>query len=462
MKLFGILGAIRPVVHDDYPDCYIPEIWAQEALMVLEANTVMLPLVHRDFSTLIAKQGDIINTRRPGQMTPQRKVDGDTITFQRPTADNVAIPLDQHIHTSFIVYDGEETKGMQSLIDTYLTPAVESISQQIDQLLLMQQYSFLDNGVGDFVNAPDEDDVIAVREKMNTNKCPVQGRSMIVTPATEGDLLSVTQFVEADQLGDDGSALREGALGKKYGINFYMSQNCPQIASGNTVTLGAVNYSSGYAAGSTSIVMDGFSPVPVVGEWLTIAGDDTPQLVTAFGGGTTATLYPGLRSAVANNAVVTCYVGGAVNFGAGYAAGWTKPIVINGFTVAPKSGQLITIGADAGTDPVYGAIDTPTTTSMYANRGLDAAVATADVVGIGPKGSYNFCFHRNAIAFISRPLVKPRGNVTSAVVNYKGIGIRVTIGYDMDVQGHKITVDLLCGTKVLDVNLGAILFAPEA
>lgn len=460
MKIKGFIGRIWTSVFDDYPSCLIPQKWAAESLMVLLSNTIMLPLVHQDFKNEVAREGDVVNTRRPGTFEAKRKKDGDDVVSDDPTATNVKVTLDQHIYESFIVYDVAESTSFVDLLTMYIQPAMDSIAQIVDQILHAQAYNFLGNTVGKLGVAPDETTVIALREKMNENKVPMAGRNCVITPSTEGDLLEVTQFVNANQVGDDGSAMREGNVGRKFGINFFMTQNALNVPSGNTVKTGLVNNVGGYAAGATSIVTDGRSSDPVAGEWVIFEGDNTPQLCTVFAVNT-LTISPGLRYDIDDDAAMTVYKAGAVDQAVaptGYAADWNKDIVIDGFTVAPKSGQMITFGT---TDSYkYGAVNTPTTTSMLLDRSLEAAIADNAVVGIGPAGNYNFCFHRNAIAFVTRPLQLPLGGsgVQSAVANYGGLGLRVTIGYDMVKQGHRVTIDLLAGVKVLDTNLGCLMF----
>lgn len=440
----------------DYPDCFIPELWAAESLQILFGNTLMLPLVHTDFSNEVAKYGDIVNTRRPDTMTAARKADGDTITFSRPTATNVPIRLNQHIHQSFVIYDGEESKAFKDLVNEYLKPAVESIAVMVDQILVAQMYQFLagENQAGKLGTAMDEDTVLAAQKVLEDNKVKYP-RHFVVNSKAQQDLLSVATFVEADKTADGGQTLRSGALGNYFGFNFFMSHNMPYIAAGNTTKANAVNNSGGYSAGDTAINYDGAGD-PVVGEWLTIAGDMTPQLVTADDG-STLTLWPGLQNAVDDDAVITTYTGGAINLGAGYAQYYTKELVVDGFSVAANAGQLATIGATAGTSPFYGIVGAPDTTGLYMDRGLDAAVVDDAVVGIGPAGGYNMAFHPNAIGFISRPLAKPR-NADSAVLSYKGLGIRVVMDYDMDKQGTKVTVDILAGVTALNNDMGVIVF----
>jgi hypothetical protein len=47
--------------------------------------------------------------------------------------------------------------------------------------------------------------------------------------------------------------------------------------------------------------------------------------------------------------------------------------------------------------------------------------------------------------------------VESGVANYNGLSMRVTRTYQGKEQGHLITLDMLCGVKVLDEDQGAVL-----
>ena len=448
--------------HANDLDAFIPEVWAQESLMVLEENMVIANLVNKDFSDEVAAYGDTVNTRSIAEFEMARKTDADEVETQDAEATNIPVVLNQHNYSSFIIKDGEESKGFQNLREKYLVPAVRSISRGIDQLLLAQQYQFMTNCAGSLGTAASRGSVLASREVMNVNKVPLDGRNFIITPGAETDLLDTTQFIDANTRGDDGTAMREANIGRLLGFDFYMAQNCPSIASGNTTHTAAVNLIAGYAIGSTSIAIDGTSEDLVAGSWCTIAGDMIPQKITAVSGSPTTllTISPGLKRAVANEAVITVYAPGAVDLVADYVAGWSKAIVINGFTVAPKAGQLISFDAGAAKD-VYGTIGTPTTISMLLDRPLVDAESNNDVVGIGPTGEYCFAFHKNAMTLVSRPLAAPAPGTGAAswVASANGLGVRVTITYQGYKQGHLVTVDMLCGVKVLDTDLGVVMFA---
>lgn len=400
-----------------------------------------------------------------GEFTAKRKAVTDDVTVQDVVSTDVQVKLDQHVHVSFLIRDGEESLAFQDLVGIYMRPAILAQTRFLDRLVIGQYPQFLNNGYGTLLGLTSsnvKDRILGVRNLMNINKAYVEGRQLLWTPTSETVALSLEEFTRADAVGDDGTALREAYMGRKFGFNNYMTQNAPDIPTGNTTSAGAVNNAAGYAKGSTTLTVDGITGAIGVNTWLKIAGDDSPQRVTAssatLGNTTSITVSPGLRAAVADNAVITFYTPGAINNVAGYAAGYAKSITIDGFTVAPKVGQIITLGA-TNTAVVYTIMEA-TTTSMLLDRPLDAAVANDDTVNIGPAGAYNLALHRDAITLVVRPLAPPRDGVgaRSAVVNMNNLSMRATITYDGFKQGHLVTLDMLCGIKVIDDDLGAVLF----
>jgi hypothetical protein len=448
-------------------DAYNPAFWANESLAVLMENMVIGNLVHRDFSPIVQDFGDTVNTRKPGTFTAKRKGVDDNVTVQDATATNVAVVLNQHVHTSFMIKDAQASKSMKNLVAEYVIPAMQANARFVDQCLLGQAWQFWlagnsTGGLGQLSTSNVKTRMLKLREVLNVNKAPVAGRNLIWTPSCETVALDVDLFANASALADGGYAMREASLGRKLSFNNYMCQNASQIAAGNTVDVtGNINLAAGYAAGSTVLVVDGLTGTPIAtGSYITIAGDDTPQRVTArteTGADTTGlTISPGLKTAVADDAVITAYIPGSVDLVAGYAAGWVKEIVIADFTVAPKVGQLVSFGTASAVYSVVAA----TTTSLLLDRPLEAAIANNVAVNIGPAGSVNFAFLRNAMGMVIRPLALPPSEtgVRGQVVNANGLSMRAVLTYDGNAQGTLVTLDMLWGLKVFDTALGAVLF----
>ena len=447
---------------DDYPDAFIPEHWANEALLILQEQMVMGNLVNRDFDRTIASAGDTVNISMPGDFKAKRKSAADNVTIQNPTVTTFPVKLDQHLHTSFIIKDQHLSLAFTDLVRIYLRKAIISIAREIDMILLMQTYRFLENAgghLGGMSPTNGGDYLLETRETMNLNKVPDEGRRAIITDRAESNLLRNTQFTDADRIGDSGTALRTASLGELYGFPIVRALNAPFVPAGSTVTVGAINNPSGYAEGTTTFAVSGFAAAIAPGTFITVAGDDTPlQVVSTVGGAapTSITVRIGLKHAVVSAAVIKAYTPGAINFVGGYPIAYDKELTVSGFAAAPKIGQMVTFGTDMTN--IYGIIDVNGSVGITLDRPLKVAVAHSATVNVGPAGSYNFLFHRDALTLVNRPLVLPPG-VRAAVQEYGSISMRVVITYDGNKQGQLVTVDTLMGTEVLNVDLGAIMYS---
>lgn len=461
MKFLSLLSAVPfNAVFDDFPDAYIPELWANESIAILEENMVIGNLVHRDFSTVIASYGDVVNTRKPGEFKAVRKTASDNVTVQANTATNVPVVLNQHIHTSFIIKDADQSKSFKDLITEYLWPAMLSIAREIDLILLAQVHQFLSNSggqLGGLSGTTADDYLLDTRQTLNINKAYDTNRRLILGTRSETQLLKDRNFTQAYAVGDDGTALREASLGRKYGFDIFMAQNTPYVPTGGTVVTGAIN-GGNLAVGTTALTVDGLAAAITVGTWLTIAGDMTPvQVVSTTGGATPVAIVisRGIKTAILDNAVITLYTPGAVGSAGAQAIGYSKYIVTTG---AIPVGAPVTFGTDLTT--VYGVIDYDVTAGgILLDRPLELAVANSAAVNVGPAGSYNLAFHRNAIALVNRPLALPMTGTgaRSGVANFNNMSMRVTFTYDGNKQGTLVTVDTLMGVKVLDKLLGAVM-----
>lgn len=302
--------------------------------------------------------------------------------------------------------------------------------------------------------------------RSSSNNYDVQDRNLILGVVSEAQLLQDRTFLQAYSVGDDGTALREASLGRKFGYDIFMAQNTPYINGAVTDNVqGAINYSAGYAVGAKSFTVDDFDAAIPNGAWITIAGDNTPLQVTGTTGGSTPTVIAtatGTLNAVANSAVVTVWgnASAAVNNSGGYANGWTKEITFTGFTNPPQVGQGVSFGTSTY---IYGvvAVDTVNDT-ITLDRPLQETngVNNGTSINLLPAGSFNFAFHRNAVALVTRPLALPMQGTgaRAGIANFNGLSMRVVFTYDGNKQGTLVTLDTLLGIAVLDQKLGAVMY----
>lgn len=441
-------------------DPYNPELWAHESIAVLHENLVMANLVNRDFEPTVAAYGDTINTRKPGTFEAKRKTADDDIEEQAASATNVAVVLDQLVHVSFLLRDAERSKSFKDLVIEFLDPAIKAQAKFLDQIALGQLPQFLGNavgGLGSLSSSNVRDRILDARNKMNNLKAPDSDRSLVWTPNSETEALKLDLFVAANQVGGT-DALTNAALGRKFGFNNYMTQIGASVPTSSvTVVTGAINNASGEGVGDTSLAVDGFSAAIGVGSWITVDGQ--PYRVASTTGGSTPTAItipsPGLRKAVADDAVVQVVAPGAVNNSAGYAAGYAKTIAYDGTSsVVPSPGQIVSFGLSSSS-AIYTIVQA-TSTTITLDRPLEASLADDAVVNFGPAGEYNFAFTKNAMSLIVRPLADvPEGLGTrTSIVNSDGYSMRASISHDSIKQGIRVTLDMLCGVKVMETTLG--------
>lgn len=69
------------------------------------------------------------------------------------------------------------------------------------------------------------------------------------------------------------------------------------------------------------------------------------------------------------------------------------------------------------------------------------------------RAPHSLAFHRNAIAFVTRPLALPMGAANSAIMSDNGLGVRVVYGYDQDTKKDTVSLDVLYGVKTLDSSM---------
>ena len=132
---------------------------------------------------------------------------------------------------------------------------------------------------------------------------------------------------------------------------------------------------------------------------------------------------------------------------------------------APLADRRFVVGATAEADLLNNELfvsaekvgDTATLKEASLGRkyGMDIYVDQ----NVAKNGDYtpSIAFHKNAMALVTRPLALPQGAAKAAIVSYDGFGLRVVYGYDMDKKTDTISIDMLCGVKLLDDKLIAVV-----
>ena len=204
-----------------------PQIIAREALMVLRNNAVMANLVHRDFSNeFVAGVGDTITVRKPAKF--DAKEFNGSIQVQDATESGVAVKMDKHLDVSFAVTSKEMSLSIADFSEQLLVPAMQAFADKIDKYILGLE-SDITNRVHFDGTGAIQDAIVDARKYLTDAAAPLTDRRYVYGSKVESDLLKTDLFISAERVGDEGTALREASLGRRFGLDFYVDQNIEPI-----------------------------------------------------------------------------------------------------------------------------------------------------------------------------------------------------------------------------------------
>lgn len=275
-----------------------PSIIAKEALMQLRNNTVMASLVHRDYSQeFVSGVGNTVTIRKPATFEAQEFNRSTGIQIQDATEGSESVVLDKLLDVSFEVTSEQLTMDIRDFSEQLLIPAMQGFANKIDQYLL-GLYNEIPFNFGTAGSTPSEiSDITGARKVLNDNKVPFANRNLVVDTAAEDKFLQLATFHEADKVGDDGTALREASLGRKFGFNIFMDQNVKKHTKGTlTGDEGTIKVKGAVSAGATQIVIDGanLTGTLVKGDVIAISGKSyvVTENATAAANEIAVKLYP--------------------------------------------------------------------------------------------------------------------------------------------------------------------------
>lgn len=448
-----------------------PQFWALRGLMILFQEVPILGLVNRQFAPALAQAGDQVNAFRAAKRRTRRKTEDGENTELDVTTVAVPVVLDQYFFDSFVLKDKDDALSITELDRLHATPAIQTIAGGISRALLGRVHAFLRQGTpskraGRLDNITKDnaaDFILEAEQVLSDNKAPMGGVYVAVVHHTaNAKLMRSGTFERMDSRGSDGTVMT-GRVGKVYSTTVVMSQDVNFSDTGLSDTEDkAINLAAGYPAGQTAtMVTDGGGSDYVIGEYVTIAGNDQPTFVKAFTSTTALTLNEPLKFAVVDDAVIKHYQSGT-NEAVERAAGYQEELLLTHSTDKNlQQGQIISFGT-GGTRHTYTVIEkvdsSTTTTSVLLDRPLDILVASSAVFFPGPGGSLNPVLHRDALALVTRPMKAKAGKgVISAVVNFEGVGLRVQEADDLKAGGTRFVFDLLAGVSVLDEDLLVVM-----
>jgi len=231
---------------------FIPELWSDEVIAGYKKNLVLGGLVTRINHN--GKKGDTIHIPAPVRGSANAKVADTQVVLQGDTHSVVNLSINKHYEYSVVIEDIVEVQALSSLRRFYTDDAGYALATQIDTDLftlaeglqggvvggasasLWEKAVIGGDGTTLFTgNSSNDTDITdaGIRKMILTldnADVPMGGRFMVIPPVAANDMLGINRFTEQQYIGD-GDAIKTGKIGSIYGMDVYVSSNCPSIES---------------------------------------------------------------------------------------------------------------------------------------------------------------------------------------------------------------------------------------
>ena len=228
---------------------FVPEIWSDEIRAAYEKNLILANLVKK--MTMSGKKGDTIHIPAPIRGAAYAKAENTAVTVQNDTESEVQIVIDKHYEYSRIIEDITEVQALASLRNFYTGDAGYALARQIDNDLFDLGKSLGDGDGSSWVNsavfyndastgvtayaadtvaAADVFTDAAFREliqKQDDADVPMDNRCFVIPPSLRNAIMGIDRYVSSDFV--SGQPVANGKIGSLYGIDVFVTSNCPVI-----------------------------------------------------------------------------------------------------------------------------------------------------------------------------------------------------------------------------------------
>ena len=219
---------------------FIPELWSDEIVAAYKTNLVVANLVNK--MPMRGKKGDTIHIPKPTRGSASAKAAQTQVTLQAATESEVIVTIDKHYEYSRLIEDITEVQALASLRKFYTDDAGYALAKQVDDDLFAEAQStftlyevdgsgnlasYVANGAANpLTDAAFRDGIQA----LDDNDVPMTQRVLVIPPSAVNTIRGIDRYMSSDFV--DGRGVANGKIGTLYGIDVYVSTNCPALESG--------------------------------------------------------------------------------------------------------------------------------------------------------------------------------------------------------------------------------------
>ena len=230
---------------------FIPEIWSDEVIAAYQKSLVLANLVTK--MSMTGKKGDTLHLPKPTRGAAYAKAANTAVTLQADTESEVTITIDKHFEYTKLIEDITDVQALASLRTFYTGDAGYALAKQVDDDLFTLGKSLGDGDGSDWTHSnvyyPDAStgltayavDTVASADVFtdaifrdliqlaDDADVPMDGRVFVIPPSLRNAIMGIDRYVSSDFV--DGRGVNNGLIGNLYGIDVYVTSNCPTIES---------------------------------------------------------------------------------------------------------------------------------------------------------------------------------------------------------------------------------------
>lgn len=243
---------------------FIPEIWSDEIIAAYEKNLVFANLVKR--MSMEGKKGDVLHIPKPTRGSANAKSENTAVTVQNATESEVQVTVNRHFEYSRLIEDITEVQALASLRQFYTEDAGYALATQVDSDLSAlgpglgtsgtTSTTYLNNAGTFFVDASNglstytADTVVSadvftdagfrgIIQKLDDQDVPMDNRFFVVPPIVRNTIMGIDRYVSSDFV--NSGQVPGGQIGQLYGIDVFVSTNCPTVESASDNSASSVD-----------------------------------------------------------------------------------------------------------------------------------------------------------------------------------------------------------------------------
>lgn len=326
-----------------------PSVVGNLALMLLSNKLIATQTFSRTHQAEFSgakKIGDRVKVRRrqAGTVIRTGPYATGTNTFQQPPETSIDVTLQYNHRIPIEIEAGDFDLDLDDFKSQVLEPQMVAIAEDVDSsaLLVFKEIPQI-GGISRLAPSTlpnSAADLAEIEQDLFDQKVPMQGLIHAITGTAYTGLVSSGTISSAEQRGDSGSSLENARVGRVMNLDHVRTQGIDS-ATFTSGTSGNVTVDGALAAGATTIIYDaatGATTTLKKYDILTIPGYGNVVVAadaTASSSAGSFTIFEPLRSAVADNVVLTKYdaAGGA----------WA----LHGAAYHPDAFSFVTVPGDA-------------------------------------------------------------------------------------------------------------------